>query len=453
MTTASSPRRRQVRSTRGPRRAPLGDLVGEGQRPPPPARGPGGPGAVEERREERGPGALVPGLAEDRGEQRHLPVGEPGEVGLQDQVRHVLVAVEEVDRAPDVEDPRRLPQRLRQLRRGPALEAPRAGWPPPPPGAGPGPPTSPRIAGARASSDPRRTLSGAPRVSVARLIASPSRTPCPETMTSSAPRTSMRVSTTSPPPATESRRSWFRPGVRPRFLSRSFSRPRVISRSRRRDSVNPWRREIGYPDARCSTRARFRRVPPVPTSPSPPARGASARVRQHLAHVLADPAHLAGGGWVGAQERVRHPQGPQRDAGGPQHPPGVEPGDLQRAAPEVELDPVLHGKPARPPRGSRSGPPRTPERRRISSPSSRRTRRRNAGPFGASRKAEVPDRHEAAHPRAPAHRPKVPERLQDPLQGLRRAPPLRRPGPAPGAGRPGSRPGSAGAPRPRAGRR
>ena len=47
---------------------------------------------------------------------------KPGEVGREHQVRDVLVAVEEVDRAPDVEDARGLQQRVLQLGRGPGLE-------------------------------------------------------------------------------------------------------------------------------------------------------------------------------------------------------------------------------------------------------------------------------------------------------------------------------------------
>ena len=76
-----------------------------------------------ERRERAAqPLVLVAGLAHHGREQRHLPVREAGEVGREHQVGHVLVAVEEVDGPADVQDPRPLPQRVRHLDRGPALE-------------------------------------------------------------------------------------------------------------------------------------------------------------------------------------------------------------------------------------------------------------------------------------------------------------------------------------------
>ena len=104
------------------RRRALGDLVGERQQHRSTLQRlrvvPG-----HERRE-RAPVALVlvSRLAHCGGEQGDLPVRKAGKVGREHQVRDVLVAIEEVDRAPDVEDARGLQQRVLQLGCGPGLE-------------------------------------------------------------------------------------------------------------------------------------------------------------------------------------------------------------------------------------------------------------------------------------------------------------------------------------------
>ena len=91
------------------------------------ARSSGSSSSLPHKRRERAaePLVLVPGQADHGREQRHLAVREAGEVGREHQVGHVLVAVEEVDGAPDVQDPRRLPQRLAPSRPRASARAPR----------------------------------------------------------------------------------------------------------------------------------------------------------------------------------------------------------------------------------------------------------------------------------------------------------------------------------------
>ena len=104
------------------RRRALGDLVGQRQQH-------GSPlerllVVVRHERRERAREALVlvAGLAHHGREQRHLAVREAGQVGREHQVGDVLVAIEEVDGAADVEQPRGLPQGVGELTGGPALE-------------------------------------------------------------------------------------------------------------------------------------------------------------------------------------------------------------------------------------------------------------------------------------------------------------------------------------------
>ncbi len=236
-TATSPPRARHCSARREARGAPLRDLVGERQQDRRPLDGL----AVlprHERRQGPRPRVLVPRLAHDRGEERHLPVREAAEVGGQHEVGHVLVPVEEVHRPPDVEDARApggAPPPPRPAAPGSSAACERRGHGLPPPR--PLGRTSPRSATARASSELRRTAAVGSSVSLRQAASQALADALPRhddvvgaeqlhEGVDHEPAAHHRV----PPVGVEA-------GHAARFLSRSPARPATISWSRRRVST------------------------------------------------------------------------------------------------------------------------------------------------------------------------------------------------------------------------